>query len=145
MRMSYKTYKIWRILLDNPNDWMSVKDVARDMNMTSRQVSSVVGMMPSPPVRKERDEGTKELMMILEAGEEEVRKMRYDLIHEFFGISDDMCAKIEGALSPIGWLSVADLSEDTGIEIFNVTKVLSILPNVVSRGTGSVSLYRLKV
>ena len=143
--MNYKTYRIWRVLLDSPNEWLSVMDVAHDVNMTSRQVSAIVGTMPSPPVRKERDEKTKDLMMTVQGTEEEIFELKSRVVSKCFDLSPEMCVQVRSALSPIGWLSVADVSEDTGIERLDVSRILSILPDVVCKGTGSVTMYRLKV
>ena len=143
--MNYKTYRIWRILLDSPNEWLSVMDVAHDVNMTSRQVSAIVGTMPSPPVKKERDEKTKDLLMTVEGTEQEIFDLKAKVVSKCFDLSPDMCTRVQSALSPIGWLSVADVSEDTGIERLDVSRILSILPDVICKGTGSVTMYRLKV
>ena len=61
MNINYKTYRIWRVLLDSPNEWLNVMSVAHSVNMTSRQVSSIVNTISSPNIRKERDAGDKEL------------------------------------------------------------------------------------
>ena len=142
--MNYKTYRIWRELLDNPNKWLSVTDVAHDVNMTSRQVSSIAGMMPSPPIIKERDKNDKNLYIMVSANDEELAELRKNVVLGYFGLSADMCVQVREALSPIGWMSVADISDDTGIERLDVSHILSILPDVLSKGTGSITLYKLR-
>ena len=142
--MSYKTYKIWCILLDSPNEWLNVMDVAHNVDMTSRQVSSIVGTMPSPPVVKERDKNDKALYITVKGTDKEIFDLKSKVVSTYFGISQDMQKKVYGALSPIGWMSVTDIADDTGVERLNVSRILSILPGVVCKGTGSITLYRLE-
>ena len=144
MNINYKAYRIWRVLLDSPNQWLSVMDVAHDVNMTARQVSSIVGTMPSPPVVKERDGSDKNIYIMVQGTDDEIFRLKSEVVSSYFDISQDMCHKVQCALSPVGWMSVADISDDTGVERLNVSRILSIMPNVVCKGTGSITLYRLK-
>ena len=143
MGMNCKTYRVWGALLEYPNDWQSVMKIAYDINMTARQVSSIVGMMPSPPVVKERDEKDNKLYVRVIGTPEEISKLRAEVISDYFGISPDTWERVMNSLSPIGWMSVTDISDDTGVEKLRVSRILSALPNVVSKGSGTVTLYRL--
>ena len=144
MNINYKTYRIWRVLLDSPNEWLSVMDVAHDVNMTSRQVSSIVNTISSPNIIKERDANNKELYITIQGTPEEILQIKTQVMYDYYGISPNMCGQVKNTLSPIGWMTVGDISDDTGIERLNVSRILSILPNVVSKGSGSVTMYRLK-
>ena len=141
--MNCKTYKIWCMLLSAPNEWQSITSMAYDMNMTSRQVSSIVGMMPSPPVVKERDENDNKLYVRLEGTHEEITRMKAQVISDYFGIPPETWIRVQHSLSPVGWMSVSDISDDTGVEKLRVSRILAALPNVVSKGSGTVTLYRL--
>ena len=142
--MNYRTYRVWRVLLDKPNEWIDVMSIAKLVNMTSRQVSSVVGMMGSPHVMKERDEDDKKLYVIVKGTDDEIFKLKNYVVSGYFGLSVDEIECVHGSLSPIGWMSVADIADDTGIERIGVSRILSILPDVVTKSTGSVTMYRLK-
>ena len=144
MNINYKTYRIWRVLLDSPNEWLNVMSVAHSVNMTSRQVSSIVNTIASPYIHKERDAGDKELYISVMGTPEEILQIKAQVMHDYYGISSDMCGQVKDTLSPIGWMTVGDISDDTGIERLNVSRILSILPDVVSKGSGSVTMYRLK-
>ena len=142
--MNYKTYRVWRVLLDKPNEWQDVMDVAHTVNMTSRQVSSIVGLMDSPLVFKERDEHDKKLYVTVKGTEKEIFELKNKIVSGYFGLSPDEIHHVHLSLSPVGWMSVADISDDTGIERISVSRILSILPGVVSKGMGSITLYRLE-
>lgn len=144
MNLNYKAYRIWRVLLDSPNEWLNVIDVAHDVNMTSRQVSSIVNIIGSPHVVKERDANNKELYISVQGTPAEILKLKKQVMYDYYGISSDMYSKIEDTLSPVGWMTVGDISDDTGIERLDVSRILSVLPSVVTKSTGSVTLYRLK-
>lgn len=144
MNLNYKAYRIWSVLLNNPNEWFSVIDVAHDVNMTSRQVSSIVNVIASPYIIKERDKNNKELYITVQGTPEEILNLKKQVMHDYYGISADMYTRVEDTLSPVGWMTVGDISDDTGIERLNVSRVLSVLPTVVTKSTGSVTMYRLK-
>ena len=56
---SPKMYRIWSQLKDIPHRWIDVMEVGRLTNLTCRQVSALVGMMPEGLVQKRRDPDSK--------------------------------------------------------------------------------------
>ena len=140
--MNGKTYKVLREILAYPNGYLSVSDIAFKTNMTSKQIFSIIGILNLPFVHKEYDPDIKTPRFRIEATLEERETALRDATIDYYEISEDMMDIVYRNLSSVGWLSISDLAEDTGMNTQDVSKTLSVLTGVVTKERGSSVYYR---
>lgn len=140
--MNGKSYKVLREIMSNPNGYISVADIAFKTNMTSKQIFAMISILNLPFIFKEYDVGTKAPRFRIEASEEERNEVMRKATIEYYGISDEMMEKVYSALSPVGWLTISDITMDTDLNVQDVSKTLSVLPNIATKERGSSVYYR---
>ncbi len=139
---SPKMYRIWCQLKDIPHQWIDVMEVGRLTNLTCRQVSALVGMMPEGLILKRRDHETKAMQLCLELDEDMIREQDVKMRQICFQIKPENRDKISALLSPDEWISVTDLCAKTGLEKREVTQAISVIPNVEIKYKGKITVYR---
>jgi len=130
MFVTAKAYRIWKRLFADPNVWLSIPGVAYDVNMTSREVQAILRTMNSEYIERTPGSTDVDPAIRLTVTDEEFVQLRRDVIMSFNELTDDMLDNIYGALSPIGWVSAADISNVTGYIPAKVCVALSIMDGV---------------
>ena len=141
--MNQKVYKVWKLLLNNPNEWLSVYWMSSQLKLTFRQVISVISGIHSDYIDKERTgEG---VMVILNVNDEQLSDMRKHVTREFYDIDDAFIERIYQTLSPCGWLSITDIAKDSGLKPIKISMALATMDNVKHKCIGSMHLYLKEV
>ena len=139
--MNHNAFKVISLLTKYPNEWMDTQSIAYDTDLTSRQVSSVVMVLDIPYLRKSRDRDNKMIVMF-EGTPKDVEETIRAATKEYYRIPDDDIVKVDSVLSPAGWLTVADITEETGFSRNAVTKTLKCVEGVDKMCVGASTLYR---
>ena len=141
--MNQKVYKVWKLLLGHPNEWLSVYWMSAQLKLTFRQVISVISGINSQYIEKERTgEG---VMVILNVDDSQLKLMKRYVTREFYNIDDLFIASVNDALSSCGWLSITDLAKDTGLKPIKISMALTTMDNVKHKCIGSMHLYLKEV
>ena len=139
--MNTKAYKILKIILEHPNEWQSVPNLASEVDMTRRQVTAVICAYRYLPLEKDR--GNYDCTYVMFKGtDDEANDVLAQITEEYYGITDDMKEKIYNALSPVAWMSIMDIAEDTNINKGDVTHALGLIDGVITKTSGVLVLYR---
>lgn len=140
MKVTNKTYRVWKVLFTIPNRWVDVMEVAYESNLTTRQVSMIINGMPSPPVEKERD-GDGHMQVILRGSEDELSELSRNIKKDCYGISEETLSMVEG-LVPTDWIPLNSLCDITGIDRSELTKILSVIKGVECHTSSKTTEYR---
>lgn len=143
MQVTPKAYKIWMVLFDCPNKWTNVSDIAYKVDMSNRQVLSVLQTMHSPYIEKEVLGDYMGTTVRLAITDEELRKLRKDVLMAYHDLNEEVFENIRSTLSPIGWTSAQDIANITGYRGSRVYIAMSLMDDVISKDTGSNKLYML--
>lgn len=143
MNVTPKAYKIWKRLFIEPNLWIGVPAIAYDVDMTGRQVLSVLKTMNSPYIEKEASTADSDARVRLTVTDEELEALRRDVIVSYNNLSDAMLVEIHDALSPVGWTTASDISIITGYRPATICIALSIMDDVAQKSEGASKLYSL--
>jgi len=143
MDVTPKAYKIWKRLFEDPNLWMSVPSVAYDVDMTSRQVLSVLKTMHSDYIERRPGTSDSDPMLRLTVTDEEFRALRREVIMSYNNLDEEMLQGIRNALSPVGWTSASDLAIITGYRPAKICVALSIMSDVAQKTECATKLYSL--
>ena len=139
---SPKMYRIWSQLKDIPHRWIDVMEVGRLTNLTCRQVSALVGMMPEGLVQKRRDPDSKAMQLCLDIDDSEIPEKDVWMKSVCYQIKPENKEKINALLSTEEWISINSLCEQTGLERKEVSQAISIIPGVEIRYRGKITVYR---
>ena len=139
---SPKMYRIWCQLKDIPRRWIDVMEVGRLTNLTCRQVSALVGMMPEGLIQKRRDPDTKAMQLYLDMDAEDIPERDVWMKSVCYQIKPENKERIASLLSSEEWIPVTKLCELTGLERREVTQAISIIPDVEIRYRGKITVYR---
>lgn len=77
--------------------------------------------------------------------EEEASAMLSRITSEFYGISDEMKRDIYNTLSPVAWMTVADIVEDTDYKRCDVSRALTLMDGIVTKTSGEAVMYRREI
>jgi len=143
MQVSPKAYKIWKVLFKRPNEWISMTTLSCDVNMSNRQISSVIQTMNCPNIVKSEATGNQEQEVMLKVTDEEFRALWNEVMRTYHGIDDTVLSNIRATLSPVGWTSAKDISLMTGYRGFKVYVAISQMDDVISKNYRSSKMYML--
>lgn len=141
--MNGKTYRVLKELLNTKDGYISASDIAFSVNMTGKQVQSIISMLNLPIICRVYDENMHCTRLKLEATPEERRRIFIEATVEYYGLSDETINKVRNSLSPVGWMSVSDIVEDTQLESLEVVKALAVMDNIMIKERGSSVFYRI--
>ena len=141
--MNRKVYKIWMLLLDNPGKWFYTDEVAFEMDLTRKQMYALLSKFPSPPVERERINSDSGLKIRINGSEQYLQRVRESITIDWFKITDEMCDKIRATLPKAGWVTLTDLSMDTGYTTSQLAKALTLMDDVVTHSSHGVPLFKL--
>ena len=140
--MNRKVYKIWMLLLDNPGKWFYTEDIAFEMDLTRKQIYALLVKFPCPPVERERLCSDGGLRVRITGSEAYLKRVRDSLNIEWFKITDETFDTIRNALPQAGWVTLTDLSMETGLSTSQLAKALSLMDDAVCKTLHGVPLYR---
>lgn len=143
MQVTPKAYKIWMVLFERPNTWTNVGDIAYEVDMSNRQVLSVLQTMNSPYIEKEVLGDYMGTAVKLTISDEDFRRLRREVLMSYHELDEEVFNRIRSTLSPIGWTSAQDISNITGYRGSRVYVAMSLMDDVISKDTGSNKLYML--
>lgn len=138
---SPKMYRVWSQLKDVPNRWIDVMEIGKLTNLTCRQVSALVNMMPEEAVQKRRDPIVKSMQLCLSLSDDEIEEMDLLMKEVCFQIKPEHKAAVSQALSD-EWLALPDLCAQTGLERKAVIQAISVIPGVETQYKGKITVYR---
>lgn len=137
--MNQKTYRVWKELIDNPNEWMYVCDMATPTRLTAKQVTSILSSFRLENLQREHTEyGTK---VMLEISDNELSLLKRNVIKEYHDIDDEFIDQVYSVLAPCGWITVTDIAYDTGLKPTKISAALTVMDNVKHRVIGSTQVY----
>lgn len=137
--MNAKCYKVWKVLLDSPGEWIPLFQISEVTGLTVKQVVSV--LIGLDPTYLERDEANSFHSVRLNGTPDDLARLRKEVVMDYYDISDEMMEILHAHLSPVGWVSVTDISNDTGWRINMISAALSVMDDVVKMTSGHTSLY----
>lgn len=138
-----KTYRIMKALVFSPDEWISLRDVAHDSNLTYRQVQSIVNTFEFKDLLSfDRDQTSNYVKFIGKPSD--ARKIYVDYTRKRYRIDDNMLQIVKDSMSNVGWSTVLDISAESGLNKSMVSHILSILDDVDKMSDKSVVFYRLK-
>lgn len=140
--MNTKTYKVLKTILEHPNEWQPVHVLAYDVNMTARQIVSIVCAYEHLPLKKDRDNENSRSYVMFEGTKEEADKVLAKVTEEYYGVTDEMKEKVYNSLSSVAWMSVSDVMDDTKFSRCDVAHTLGLLEGVITKTNGVLVLYR---
>ena len=140
--MNSKTYKILKIILETPNEWHSTTSLAYDVDMTTRQVVAIIGAYEHLPLEKDRDSQNNRTYVMFQGTKEEASAILTRITEEYYGISEEMKKTIYDTLSPVAWMTVTDIVEDTNFKRCDVSRTLGLLEGVATKTSGEAVMYR---
>ena len=140
--MNLKIYKLWMMLLDSPGEWLYSDDIAFKLDLTRKQLYTILSKLPSPPVEKNRSDCMYGVQVRIVGSEPYLAKVRERLLKEQFRIDDELLDRIYDALSSAGWMTIGDLSADTGMSVHQLSKAVSMMDNIECCNMHGVPMYR---
>lgn len=141
---SPKMYRIWSQLSDIPRRWIDVMEVGKLTNLTCRQVSALVNMMPEGMVLKKRDPVTKAMQLYLDVEQQDIKKMDIFMKEACYKTDARDRDKVREVLKPDVWTTVQDLCDATGLERRTVVQAVSMMQDVEVGCKDKVIMYRIK-
>ncbi len=141
--MNQKVYKVWKLLLNNPNQWLSVYWISSQLKLTFRQVISVISGINSEYIEKERTNGG--VVVSLNVTDEQLIEIWRRVTREFYNIDETFIDTVRRALSSCGWLSITDIAADTGLKPIKISMALSTMDNVKHKCVDAKHLYLKEV
>lgn len=89
--MNNNEYKTWTVLLNNPNKWLDVMEVAYLTNLTRRQVSSILSARITDPHLEHGFNKAYHMPTVrMAADESALSEMRKQVITDFYHITPAM-------------------------------------------------------
>lgn len=143
MQVTAKAYKIWRVLFKNPNIWLNLSDISREIDMSNRQTSSVLQTMHSKYIVKNEITNSRGVEIKLEVTPEELKALRREVLMTFHEIDPEVMENIRATLSPIGWTSAKDIALMTGYRGSRIFVAISLMDDVISKDSGSSRMYMI--
>lgn len=142
MEVTPKAYRIWRRLFEEPNRWITLNEIAFDVDMTCRQVSSVIQTMNSDNIIRAGDPRAKPAVM-LKCTKEEYDALKREVTLSFNHLDDEVFWNIRRSLSNVGWTSAQDVALLTGYGGAKISIAVSFMDDVKSKDAGKSKLYML--
>ena len=127
--MNNKVYKIWLLLLDNPNKWVYAEDIA-------------FNKFPTPPVEKDRIDRSYGLRVRVCGNDEFLKRLRESVMLDMYRVSDEVIDTIRNTLPSAGWITLTDLHAETGYTITQISKALQSMDDTECRSVHGMPMYR---
>lgn len=139
---SNKVYKIWLMLLDHPGEWIGADEIAYRMDLTRKQLYALLIKFPTPPVEKSREGRDYCMRVRINGSPEYLKKVRDAIMLDMYRVSEEVMEQVHSALPTAGWVTLTDLSADTGFSITQLSKALMMLDDAECRDLGGTPVYR---
>lgn len=143
MRVSSKAYKVWKILFDHPNEWLTLSYISHEADMSNRQTSSVLQTMGYDHIQRAEVPPNRSVEIMLTVSDDELADLKREVMRSFHGIDDEVMENIRSALSTVGWTSAQDIAVITGYGGFKIYVAISMMDDVISKESGSARVYML--
>lgn len=140
--MNNKVYKIWLLLLDNPNKWVYAEDIAFKMDLTRKQLYAMLNKFPTPPVEKDRIDRSYGLRVRVCGNDEFLKRLRESVMLDMYRVSDEVIDTIRNTLPSAGWITLTDLHAETGYTITQISKALQSMDDTECRSVHGMPMYR---
>lgn len=137
--MNAKSYRVWKVLLEAPHVWISLMDISDKTGLTHKQVVSVVSGLNTGLL--ERGGCSGDTRIRLKGTKEQIEATRKRVVMDYHGIDQEVIDTLYEHLSPVGWISITDISNDTGLKVNTISAALSIMDDVVKTTSGHTNLY----
>lgn len=137
-----RVYKIWLMLLENPGKWYHTDDIAYDLDLTRKQLYAMLAKFPTPPVEKDRTDGCYGFRVRVCGSEQYLEKVKEAIMRDMYNLSDELIQEIHDALPIAGWISLSDLSQDTGYSMTQLSRVISLLDDIDFKSLQGIPLYK---
>ena len=152
-KMDNKLYRIWKALLQMPERWVDVQEVACMADLTCRQVFAQIAHIPQGTIlkrtnleyQKGADGSQKVSQLYLNVPEEDIPELRAMVERRYFCISDEQVALVRNTLSSAGWQTLDDIVAQTDLRKCDVTRILSTMTDISMKYFGAVQSYKLGV
>lgn len=125
--------------MENPSEWKTLPEICEQTGLTIKQAVSILTGLNNGMLERERCDGS--LMVRLNASEFDIESIRKEVIRDYYRIDDDIVSLLYDSLSYIGWVSITDISHDTGLKVSTISAALSIMDDVVKTVSGHTNLY----
>lgn len=141
--MKKNEFHTWMVLLDNPNKWLDVMEMAFLTNLTRRQMSSILSAhINDKNLEKEYDKDCRMMIVRLNGSKPDLDILRRSIFAEYYGITEDMKAQTSEYLPLAGWITIPDLARDSGLDRTIIAHTLVAMENVDIKRTNSGTYYR---
>lgn len=128
--MNTKIYSIWEMMLARPGEWIYVRDIAYEVDLSNKQLYTLMSKFPTPPVEKANDDSGTLSRIRLVGSDEFIQRLAVALVRDKYKITDEVLARIHDTLPTAGWMSLSDLCCETGCSKIVVSKSLAMLDDV---------------
>lgn len=133
MYPNMRMMRVLESLAENPGEWLDLQCVAKDVNLTARQVSSAVSSFPPGIVEKDKQSPDRNIRIRIAATEESAGPIVTRFYGMAYGIDADMTEIITDALRD-GGATLHDLSVKTGLKVPVLIHALPLMRNVSKIG-----------
>lgn len=137
--MNAKSYRVWKVLLESPHTWISLTEISDKTGLTHKQVVSVVSGLNTSLLERSGLSG--DTRVRLRGTKEQIETTRKRVVMDYYGIDQEVIDTLYDHLSPVGWISITDISNDTGLKVNKISAALSIMEDVVKTTSGHTNLY----
>ncbi|DBA35574.1 TPA_asm: hypothetical protein vir335_00018 [Classicovirus victor] len=108
--------------LETRNRWISVAEISYLTDASARQISAILSQIPGIQMESQHAEWGRSIMII--ADDEEAKRIWGHLMKWRYHI-DDVYDLLESCMPSSGWMSIRDLSSDTGMMQSDVLKCIA--------------------
>lgn len=141
--MNAKQYKVMKALMDCRGEWIPTHELARRLNLTWRQASSILKVL-SPPLEIRRDEKYGVAEARFNGTDEEMLELEKQALKDIYGIDEAERERIYRSLSPYSWISMVDLADELGYKFSVILRVFATMEGIEETRENSIKLFRRK-
>lgn len=142
MKGNPKLYRVWKVLAQTPREWISVMYVGKMSNMTCKQVSALVNLLPKGYVIRERDPVSKEIQIYLNLDDTTIESFDREMKTACFHFKECDKQAILEALGEENWISMTEICKITGLDRQYVAHIIPLMDGIELRFTGKINVYR---
>lgn len=139
--MNAKQYKVLKAMMDRRGEWIATHDLARDLDLTWRQASSILKVL-APPLEIRKDEKYGVVEARFNGTDDDIRDLEIQALKDIYGIDDKVREHIRMTLSPSSWMSMVDLSDELGYKYSIILRIFATMDCVEETKNGSTKFYR---
>lgn len=141
--MNRATFQVWILLINRSNTWIGLKDLAYEMDLTSRQIIPLVRRLPNSIVDK-RGDGQRETVAIRLSGTQAfIDEVHRAVTREYHGVTDEEISKVREALTE-EWMTSSEICARAAIPKSRTIHALGSMEGVEVREAIKGQEYRLK-